>query len=596
MRLLTMDTQKTARPLDPGQLVGGKYQIIKKLATGGMAEIYLTRSQGVRGFEKYVVLKRILPQYAEDESFVQMFLNEAKVAATLDHPNIAGVHDFGEFEGGYFFTMEYLHGEDLRTVLRRTVNKGLAFPLKFMLTVGVGVAAGLHFAHEKEDSSGRPLGIVHRDVSPSNIVISYDGGVKLVDFGIAKATLQAEHTAVGMIKGKTGYMSPEQCSPQDLRSAGLRPADCGPQGLRPAGLRSAVCSPQDLRSTVCSPQDLQLDRRSDVFSLGVVLYEMATQRRLFKGDSELAAIKMILDESTPRPRDTIPSFPEELENIILKALDRNREKRYQTAREVEHALEEFAQKNAIMISTACLGEWMTSIFGGKKQEPWQTLTPVESEATESPTSVIEHPSEKKKTHLSRLLLWRSPPIGLFGKIALFVGLGAIALGSILAFAITRIPKNPQPAPTPSEVLIVETSGRVIATGPDAAFGTLPKEPIMNAASPAISKLVKNPKKQKKRGFSQIFSRHELEIERCLRDFPEDSLRDPQSDRRLSIRFQVSPNGKVKNAEVLPQEIGKTPLGTCLGKIASRTEFEIQEGPVAFSIPITVRRIIDSEKP
>jgi serine/threonine protein kinase len=558
-----MDTQKTARPLDPGQLIGGKYQIIQKLATGGMAEIYLARSQGVRGFEKYVVLKRILPQYAEDESFVEMFLNEAKVAATLDHPNIGGVHDFGEFEkNGYFFTMEYLHGEDLRSVLRRTVNKGLGFPLKFMLTVGVGVAAGLHFAHEKEDSGGKPLGIVHRDVSPSNIIISYDGGVKLVDFGIAKATLQVEHTMQGMIKGKTGYMSPEQCSPQMCHGGGI-------------------------------------DRRSDVFSLGVVLYEMSTQRRLFKGESELAAIKMILDDVTPRPRETIPSFPRKLEDIILKALERDREKRYQTARELGSALEEFAQENAVMISTACLGEWITTIFGGKKQEPWQTLTPVES--AESPTSVIETPSGKKKTksRLTRLLLWRSPPLGILGKTTLLVGLVVIALGSILAFAMTRLPRNPWPAPAPAEVVIVETSGRVMVTNQDAALAlllppTLPQEP--KAIGTARVGRVENPQRPKKRGFSKEFSRHEQEIEHCLKNFPEESLRDPQSEGRLSVRFQIERDGKVKMAEVLPQEIGKTPLGMCLGKIASRTEFGPQETPVAFSIPITVRRIIGGEKP
>ena len=174
-----MTTSPGADPLDliPQGSRIGKYEIVRRIAFGGMAEIYLARVSGIQGFQKHVVLKRILPQYAAKEDFVRMFLREARLAATLDQANIAHVHDIGEVGGSYFYTMEYLHGEDVRAIMRGLALRGERMPLEHAIAIVLGAASGLHYAHEKKGPDGQSLGIVHRDVSPSNIVVTFDGGV-----------------------------------------------------------------------------------------------------------------------------------------------------------------------------------------------------------------------------------------------------------------------------------------------------------------------------------------------------------------------------------------------------------------------------------
>src|SRR5262245_39502963 len=181
------------RFLAPGARLG-KYDLIRQIAVGGMAELYLARTMGIEGFEKLVVVKRILPQYVANPSFVAMFLNEARLAATLHHPNIAQVYDIGVDEGDYFFSMEYVHGEDLVHTTSVANEQGVPISLDASLTLVAGLCSGLHYAHDKAGPDGKPLNVVHRDVSPSNILISYDGAVKLVDFGIARATSQPATT------------------------------------------------------------------------------------------------------------------------------------------------------------------------------------------------------------------------------------------------------------------------------------------------------------------------------------------------------------------------------------------------------------------
>ncbi|MCA9714321.1 MAG: serine/threonine protein kinase, partial [Myxococcales bacterium] len=194
----------------------GKYQLITKLGAGGMAELFLARTEAIHGIEKFVALKRIPAGHARDKEFVRMFLEEARLAATLSHPNIAQVYDVGKEAGTYFFTMEYLQGLDLARLLRGLFKRGEWPPLQHVLAIIIGTAAGLHYAHRKEGRDGRLLNIVHRDVSPSNIFITYEGGVKLLDFGIAKATTAKTVTETGALKGKIPYMSPEQVRGEKL--------------------------------------------------------------------------------------------------------------------------------------------------------------------------------------------------------------------------------------------------------------------------------------------------------------------------------------------------------------------------------------------
>jgi len=322
-----LDEQNAAELLKPCSRLG-KYTVVHRIACGGMAEIYLARVSGIEGFEKYVVLKRILPQFAADPEFVRMFLQEARVAAALDHANISHVYDIGQENGAFFFTMEYLHGEDVRGILRHLRKTQRQLPLGHALTVVIGAAAGLHFAHEKRGADGMPLGIVHRDISPSNLVVTYDGGVKVVDFGIAKMTADPEFSRRYSLKGKLSYMAPEQMARQAI------------------------------------------DRRGDIFSLGVVLYELTTQSRLFRAETEVETMRKVLEGEIPRPSERVPGYPADLETIVLRALELDPARRYQTARALELALEDFARDQRLQASSAALGEWMETTFG-PKLEPWR---------------------------------------------------------------------------------------------------------------------------------------------------------------------------------------------------------------------------------
>ncbi|MBV1862661.1 MAG: serine/threonine protein kinase, partial [Nannocystaceae bacterium] len=307
----------------PGEPSGtrlGKYQLLRRIATGGMAEIFLARAQAMHGFEKQVVLKRILPQHASSEDFIRMFLAEARLAATLHHPNIVQVYDIGEEGGAYFFTMEYIQGEDLRRMVRAARRKQTPIPLAHILHIIMGMAGGLHHAHEKIGSDGLPLGIVHRDVSPSNVLVTYEGDVKVVDFGIAKAAAAQNSTIAGTLKGKIPYMSPEQCRGEAV------------------------------------------DRRSDIFSIGTLLWELTTGKRLFAGENEFAILNRVAKADVPPPSSVRPEYPPELEAIVMRALSVDPENRYPSAIDLQIDLEDFAREARLPVSSARMGRFMRALF------------------------------------------------------------------------------------------------------------------------------------------------------------------------------------------------------------------------------------------
>ncbi len=297
----------------------GRYEVLCLLATGGMASVHLARAAGIGGFEKLLVIKRILPHAAKDESFIQMFLDEARIAATLDHANVAHVFDVGSAHGDVFLAMEFLHGHDLRSVVRRVDGP---LPIGPALAIAISMCAGLHYAHDKRGPDGQLLGLVHRDVSPSNVVVTYDGSVKVIDFGIAKATNRLGETVSGVLKGKPGYMSPEQCL-----------------------------------------GDREIDRRSDVFCVGIVLYELTTGTRLF-GDkgSEFAQLREIVEVDVAPPSRVVAGYPPELERIVVKALRREPNDRYQTALELQRDLEAFALSARADVSPSQLASLMQAKF------------------------------------------------------------------------------------------------------------------------------------------------------------------------------------------------------------------------------------------
>jgi serine/threonine protein kinase len=305
----------------------GKYELLMPLAAGGMARIYIGRSTGIGAFERHVVLKMITPERANDQTTINMFLDEARLAASLNHQNVAQVFEVGEDQGVHYLAMEYVHGQDLRAVLAKAGSGGTRIPLELALTVVAGAASGLNHAHERRGPDGVPLGIVHRDVSPSNIMIGYDGAVKLLDFGIAKATSRSVETQSGIIKGKFAYMAPEQCRGRDV------------------------------------------DRRSDVFSLGIILYEISTQHRCFRADSDFDTMHRIVTGDVVRPTRLVQGYPQALEAIVMKALAIDAAQRYQSAGALLEALEAFAVSSRMSLSTMGLGRFMRDMFG-EVQEPW----------------------------------------------------------------------------------------------------------------------------------------------------------------------------------------------------------------------------------
>jgi serine/threonine protein kinase len=319
----------------------GNYQLVKKLATGGMAEVWLAKQTGIEGFNRHVVVKRILPHLAEDPEFVQMFLNEAKIASRFNHPNIAQIYDLGENGGQYFIAMEFIHGEDLGRVMRRAWSTGQWVARHISLRIVADACQGLYYAHSRLDERGQPLRVVHRDISPQNILISFDGAVKVVDFGIAKASDQVSNTKSGAIKGKFAYMAPEQAAGKPL------------------------------------------DARSDLFALGLVLYELVTGVRPLKRDSELATLQAAL-ECKIDPPSAVAEVPPELDDIVMRALAKAPDDRYADAREMQRALEQFLLNSKELATSAEVSELMGALFADRLNEEARLGTP--NPSTESSTS------------------------------------------------------------------------------------------------------------------------------------------------------------------------------------------------------------------
>ncbi len=309
----------------PGDTLG-RYRLIRKLATGGMAEIWLATAEGPEGFKKKLVVKKILPNLAEDDEFVRMFLDEARIAARLNHPNVAQIFDLGEAEGCFFLAMEYVPGKDLRRVYQDSARAGDRLPVPLTARVLIESAKALDYAHHAADEHGRPLQIVHRDVSPQNILVTFQGGVKLVDFGIAKAADQASQTRTGVLKGKYSYMSPEQ-------AAGLA-----------------------------------IDGRTDIFALGIVGYELVTGFRLFKRDTEVLTLQAVRDCKIALPSSVNASIPRDLDAILMRALARKVEDRYATAGALALDLEEFLRAGQLPASGTHLAEFMRKLYGAAPEE------------------------------------------------------------------------------------------------------------------------------------------------------------------------------------------------------------------------------------
>jgi serine/threonine-protein kinase len=297
-----------------------RYRIVDKVDAGGMAEIYRAKAITVDGFEKLVAIKRILPALCTKPKFVNMFLDEARLSMHLNHANIVQVFDVGRAQGTYFIVMEFVEGHNLRRLFQRLTEVGLRFPVPTALFVVAEVLKGLGHAHDRRDANGNLLGIVHRDVSPPNILVSKAGEVKLTDFGLAKAVTQGELTDPGIVKGKFSYLSPEAV---DGRA---------------------------------------VDHRADIFSAGVVLWELLANRRLFLGKSEVETVELVQRADVPSLTLLNPDVPEELDRIVAKSLHRDPRRRFHSAREMSDALTGYLFSKGLKVTSYDLSEFIRSVF------------------------------------------------------------------------------------------------------------------------------------------------------------------------------------------------------------------------------------------
>jgi serine/threonine protein kinase len=309
----------------------GKYRLVKKIATGGMAEIFLAHRHDTPN--KPIVIKRILPHLVKGGEFVSMFLDEARIAAQLNHPNIVQIFDVGQIAGSYFIAMEYVHGEDIRRIYNAAYRLQRSLPLSHSIRVIADAALGLGYAHKLTDFAGRPMGVVHRDVSPQNILVTYEGGVKVVDFGIAKAANKVNQTRAGVLKGKYSYMSPEQ----------------------------ALGDP--------------IDHRTDIFALGIILYETTTGTRLFKRHNELATLQAIIKCEVVLPSEALPGYPPDLEEVLLKSLAKNPDERYGDAAEFSAALYDFLHTSELYVEREVIAGFMADLFKERLDEERGTGEP-----------------------------------------------------------------------------------------------------------------------------------------------------------------------------------------------------------------------------
>ncbi|MEM7136320.1 MAG: serine/threonine-protein kinase [Myxococcota bacterium] len=447
----------------------GRYELCFELASGGMASVYLARIDGVSGFEKLVALKRIHRHLAKEQGYIDMFLDEARIAARITHPNVCSVFDFGEADGEYYIAMEYLVGEPLsrlcgRVARNQTQRRHRLLPLR-MSRIIADACEGLHAAHELKDANGDLLHVVHRDVSPRNLFVTYDGAAQVVDFGIASARQRLHHTSTGQVKGTFAYMAPEQLT------------------ARP------------------------IDRRVDVWALGVTLWEMLAVKRLFRRDTTANTIHAVLYDEVLPPSNYRSHVPKELDAIVMKALAREPDERWQSAREMGRALREFIGTRSELMGQAEISEWMGEVFPQGEarksqlmevarlgQETVPAIPTAEEEATQTGTGLIAD---------------RFLPSGPFALRPRWIALGAIALlGTMVGLGVVlsgpaedmisqpTIAVAPAAAPEVEDVVDDEGDGQANGEALPDVDATSPTKPTV--ADPAAKKRASTRTKRRSR--------------------------------------------------------------------------------------------------
>ncbi len=309
----------------------GNYLLLERIAVGGMAEVFVAKAFGVEGFERLLAIKKILPTMGEDPEFIHMFVDEARIAVQLAHANIVQVLELGKHDENLYIAMEYVSGRDLRQLIDRFRKRQEALPIPQACLIIAEICEALDYAHRKRDAQGRPLGIVHRDVSPQNVLVSFDGEVKLIDFGIAKAESRLQKTQSGILKGKFSYMSPEQVKGQPI------------------------------------------DGRSDVFACGVLLWELVCGEKLFTGESDFAILEKVKQCLVPEPRSRNPACPPDLQRVMLRALATAPGDRYQSASDLHDELVPFTMAGGTVFGSRQLASWLREEFKGEFEREQKRL-------------------------------------------------------------------------------------------------------------------------------------------------------------------------------------------------------------------------------
>jgi len=341
----------------------GKYQLLDRIAVGGMAELFRAKLTGAQGFEKLIVIKKILPNLSEEESLVTSFIDEAKLAALLHHENIIQIYDFGSMANQYFIAMEYLFGKDLRAINSAAEKKDLPLGMENILYIVARICAGLDYSHNLKDLQGRPLNIIHRDINPQNILITYEGQLKIIDFGIAKAASHNAHTRENLIKGKLAYMSPEQAN------------------------------------------GAKIDHRSDIFSTGIILYELLTARRMFTGDT-MHVLSLVREAQYDPPEEVLPDLPPKLNAILCRALAKDPADRYQSAGDMLADIEAFMFEISLHPNARSFAGYIKELFDEEHAEEELALwakTQIYEAGEQAPDSA---PPKEDGTHDTTLMLTR----------------------------------------------------------------------------------------------------------------------------------------------------------------------------------------------
>ncbi|MFE8601099.1 protein kinase domain-containing protein [Archangium violaceum] len=584
--MTTPDAGKVAGGSPDAQLRAyGQYVLVRKLAEGGMAEIFLAKRVGADGFERNVVIKRMLAHLSGLPEFVDMFRDEARLAAKLSHPNIVQIQDLGFTDGCYYICMEYLPGEDFSTTVRTASFRGEYVPVPLVMRVLADAARGLHYAHEFADETGRRLNIVHRDISPSNLYVTYEGQVKVLDFGISKYESRQAQTRTGVVKGKYIYMAPEQA------------------------------------------RGAQVDRRADVFALGVSLYEALTHVRPFARDNDLAVLNALLEGEYQPPRELRPDLSPELEMVVLRAMAYDTDERYATAAEFADDLEHLLSKEPQQTTGSQVAAYLRTSFGEERyaeKTRIPTITTLRQSGLSIPDTVAGSsmrlsgtmPSVSSEVRTGAVpsqpgtngavagsSRWRGVVAGVVAGCLLLAG-GAFVVGrkvgtapsepvapppaqSVVQASPPSTPETPPPAHTETAPASPEAAvpGSVVAAVAEAVPSSAQVPPAQTAlaatpesteappaeqAEPPVTKVSSRTQKRvtlEAADIQKVVSRNRARIMSCFEQYKRDL---PSDEGNVQVRFTIISSGKANATTQGP--LATRPVGKCLEKQVERLRF------------------------